>query len=126
MPSVVVASATATTISLSWSVPYGSVVDNYQVMWQGDTSGNCSTGDVGSTAIADGSTSYQITGLQENSNFNISLIATNAAGSAVCDSITAMTEEASEGYSCVISTLTCHRIFILCRTICPSHFHQYI
>ena len=72
------------------------------MMWQGDTSGNCSTGDVGSTAIDGGSTSYQITGLQGKSNFNISLIATNAAGSAVCDPITAMTEEASEGHSYVL------------------------
>jgi len=60
-PSVTVSSTTATTISLSWSVPSGSVVDNYEVMWMGG-------GIRSSTTITDGSTSYTITGLEEDSS----------------------------------------------------------
>ena len=40
MPIAKVNPATATTISLSWSVPSGSV-DSYMVTWERDTSGEC-------------------------------------------------------------------------------------
>jgi len=69
-----VGSTTATTISLSWSVPSGSVVDSYEVMWEGDSIAN-------TTTITDGSTSYTITGLEEDSSYTVTVTATNAAGS---------------------------------------------
>ena len=46
------------------------------MMWEGD-------GTRGSTIITGGSSSYTITGLEEDSNYTITVTATNAAGSAV-------------------------------------------
>ena len=69
------------------------------MMWQRDTSGECPDEDEGSTTITDGSTSYDIMGLEEDSSYSITVIATNAAGSiAVSDSITAMTLKAGVRY----------------------------
>ena len=90
-------STTATTISLSWSVPSGSVVDSYEVMWERDTSGECPDEDEDSATITDGSTSYTITGLEEDSSYTITVTATNAAGSAASEPVTGMTGEAGEG-----------------------------
>ena len=70
-PTVSVTSTTATSISLSWSVPSGSVVTSYEVMWQRDTSGQCPDTDEGSTTITDGSTNYEIMGLEEDSNYSL-------------------------------------------------------
>ena len=89
-------SIATTAISLSWSVPSGSEVDNYEVMWERDTSGECPDEDEGSATITDGSTSYTITGLEEDSSYTITVNATNAAGSAVSDSVTGKTTEAGE------------------------------
>ena len=51
-PSItIVRTFTATSISLSWSVPSGSVVTSYEVMWQRDTSGECSDEDEDSATI---------------------------------------------------------------------------
>ena len=66
------------------------------MMWQRNTSGDCSDEDEGSTTITDGSTSYDIMGLEEDSNYSITVTATNSAGSAVSDAVTAMTLEAGE------------------------------
>ena len=59
--------------------------------------GKCSDEDMGSATITNGSTSYTITGLEEDSNYTIIVTAINAAGRAVSDPITGMTEEAGEG-----------------------------
>ena len=61
----------ATSISLSWSVPFLSVVTGYEVMWQRDTSGECSEEDEDSATITD--TSYDITGLEEDSSYIITV-----------------------------------------------------
>ena len=95
-PVVTVDSTAATTISLSWTSA-GSVVDSYEVMWERDTSGECPDEDEGSATITDGSTSYTITGLEEDSSYTITVTVTNAAGSAVSDPVTGMTGEAGEG-----------------------------
>ena len=95
-PVVTADSTAATTISLSWTSA-GSVVDSYKVMWERDTSGECPDEDVSSATITDGSTSYTITGLEEDSNYTITVNATNAAGSPVSEPVTGMTEEAGEG-----------------------------
>ena len=86
----------ATTISITWTGT-GSVVDSYEVMWERDTSGECPTVDEDIATITDGSTSYNISGLEENSNYTITVTVTNAAGSAVSVPVTAMTGEAGEG-----------------------------
>ena len=72
------------------------------MMWERDTSGKCSDVDVGNTTITDGSTSYTISGLEEDSNYTITVTATNAAGSVISDSIIGMTREARM-FSIVVS-----------------------
>ena len=96
-PRISIDNTTATSISLYWSVPSGSVVDSYEVMWQRDTSGECPDEDEDSTTITSGSNSYEIMGLEEDSSYNITVTASNAAGSsAVSITVTAMTLEAGE------------------------------
>ena len=46
-----------------------------------------------STTITDGSTSYTITGLEEDSSYTITVTATNAAGSIATHPVTIVTEE---------------------------------
>ena len=88
----------ATAVSLSWSVPSGSVVEGYEVEWRRDTSGECPEEDEGSASITDGSTtSYDIEGLEEDSRYNITVTASNGAGSsAASNTVTAQTDEAGE------------------------------
>ena len=89
-------STTATFISLSWTSA-GSEVNSYEVIWQRDTSGECSDEDEGSVTLTDGSTSYDIMELEEESSYNIIVTAHNTAGSsAVSNTVTAMTLEAGE------------------------------
>ena len=88
---------TATTITISWTSA-GSEDVSYEVMWETDDVGGCSGGsDTGSTTITDGSTSYDITELDEDSTYSITVTASNSAGSsAVSNTVTAMTMEAGE------------------------------
>ena len=82
-------------MSLSWTSA-GSVVDSYEVMWQRDTTGDCSDMDEGSMLVPGGSTSYTITGLTGVSSYSITVTATNAAGSAASEPLTVMTTEAGK------------------------------
>ena len=54
--------------------------------------------DKGSANITDGSTTYLITGVQENSSYSISVTAINPIASTASAPITAMTGEAGEGH----------------------------
>ena len=67
-------------------------------MWETDDVGGCSGGsDLNSTTITDGSSSYDITELEEDSTYSITVTASNSAGSsAVSNSVIAMTMEAGE------------------------------
>ena len=66
-------------------------------MWQRDTSGECPDGDEDTISLTDGSTSYDIMGLEEDSSYSITVTASNAAGSsAVSNTVTALTLEAGE------------------------------
>ena len=98
MPSVTVVTITATSISLSWSVPSGSVVTSYEVMWQRDTSVGCSDEDEGSRTFTTNSisTSYAISGLEEDSLYRITVTAVNSFGSMASNPVPAMIEEAGE------------------------------
>ena len=87
---------TLTTISLSWAAANGTV-ESYEVTWERDTSGECSDVDMDNATINGASTSYSISGLQEDSNYTITLTAFNTAGSAVSVPVTAVTGEAGEG-----------------------------
>ena len=79
-PTVNTVSVSFTSISLSWSVPSGSVVTSYEVEWQRDSSLGCSDDDDGSATITDGSTSYDIAGLEEGQTYSITVRAINSAG----------------------------------------------
>ena len=102
-PTVSLISTTATTISFSWTVPSGSVVTEYLIEWQRDTSVGCSDKDQDSDTITD--TSYTINGLEEDSRYTITVTASNTAGSSeVSNSVTAVTEEAGERLSLLVVT----------------------
>ena len=88
--------STATTVPITISTASDSVVYSYEVMWETDDIGGCSGGsDMDSTTITDGSTSYDIMGLEEDSSYTITVTASNSAGSSE-DTVTAMTQEAGE------------------------------
>ena len=88
---------TATTITISWT-NNNPMVTSYEVMWERDYIGGCYGGsDMDSTTITDGSTSYDITELEEDSTYSITVTASNSAGSSVVsNTVTAMTMEAGE------------------------------
>ena len=98
------------------------------MMWQRDTSGECSDEDEGSATITDVSTSYDIMGLEADSNYSITVTATNVAGSsAVSDAVTAVTVEAGEiwYWSCPIEV---NKVFLtyMNSSVCCSHFCECI
>ena len=84
-PTVNVTSITSTSISLSWSVPSGSVVTSYEVMWQALSSGDDDGGSGTSGSIT--STSYTIQELESNTVYSVTVTVTNAAGSTVSQPI---------------------------------------
>ena len=71
---------------------------SYEVMWETDNIGGCSGGsDMDSNTITDGSTSYDITELEEDTSYVITVTASNPAGSSeVRNTVTPMTMEAGE------------------------------
>ena len=95
-PSVSVVSTTATSISLSWSISSGSLVDSYEVMWERDTSGECPDEDEGSITITGSSTSHTIMELKEVSTYTINVTASNAIGSTVSEFVSEMTNKIGE------------------------------
>ena len=112
-------SATATSISLSWTSG-GSEGVSYVVEWQRDTSVGCSDEDQDNTTITDGSTSYTISGLEEDSRYTITVTASNeACSSEVSNTVTAVTEEAGERLSLLLVLV--YRP-LSHSSICPSLF----
>ena len=92
-PNITVDVTTTTSISLSWSVPSGSVVDIYEVVW---TSDEClGNRDEDSTTIV-GYRYYTIKNLREGTSYNITVSATNSAGTVHSESVTGETKETSE------------------------------
>ena len=67
-------------------------------MWQRDSSGECPDEDEDSIFLTDGSTSYSIVGLEEDSSYSITVTASNAAAdsNAVSNTVTAMTLESGK------------------------------
>ena len=95
------------------------------MMWQRDTSGECPDEDEGSATITDGSTSYDIMGLEEDFSYSITVAASNAAGSnAVSKTLTAMTLETGGEIGIVI---TCSIMYFHAySSICCPHFCESI
>ena len=93
-PSITTINLSSTSISLSWSVPSGSVVTSYEVMW---TSGECPGGVLsGSTTISGSSVSHTITGLRGDTTYTIIVTAYNSAGNNSIKSLTRDTREHGE------------------------------
>ena len=122
---------TTTSISLSWTRA-GSEDVSYEVMWETDDIGGCSGGsDMNSVTITNGSTSYDIMRLEENSNYIVVVISFNSIGSsAFSNNITAMTQVAGKIHDCQSMHMSC----ILCSTYrssyssqhyCHIHHHHY-
>ena len=75
-----VQTTTATSITISWSISIDSVVDSYEVMWSSEQCPN--DVDEGNATINDGSTAT-IDNLREGTSYNITVTATNAAGTSL-------------------------------------------
>ena len=86
---------TATFIRITGSVP-GSVVTGFEVEWQRDTSVGCS--DVNQDTISESGdfTIYTIMGLEPGNRYSITVTFSNSAGTAVSNTVTAMTVETGE------------------------------
>ena len=78
-------------ISLSWSVPSDSVVTSYEVVWISD---DCPGGVAKGSATTTG-TNYTIA-LRGATTYNITVSATNSAGTSNSDTVTAETRELSK------------------------------
>ena len=103
--SVTVTSITATSISLSWSVPSGSVVTSSEVMWREASSG---TSEGTSGSLTD--TSYTIDQLESTTIYTITVTVSNTAGS-------------TDSQPVIISTSNSHYIivFVSCPYIIIMH-----
>ena len=101
-PTLVTHFTTATIIFIYWTVTNGSDMDSYEVKWQRALS-ECSDVDEGSVSITAGFTNLTLTGRQEDSSYSITITATNAAGSAVSNTVTVVTKKA--GYYLPLSTV---------------------
>ena len=75
-------------------------------MWHRDTSLECPDDDMGSDTVSDGFFDYNITGLQEDSKYSVTVMATNVVGSQISDPIIAMTLVAGKAHK--------HRLFRDC------------
>ena len=77
-----------TSISVSWSVPSGSVVESYEVMWTSDVCpDNILRGSITITEMR-----YTINHLRGSTSYNITVSATNSAGTVYSDTVTGETK----------------------------------
>ena len=105
---VSVDSVTTTSISLSWSVPSGSVVESYEVQWSSD---QCPEDrEDSSTTLAGGSYNYNISHLRPGTNYTVSVTASNSAGQNSSGNISMETKETS--------------MFFASTTLWNGQFHQ--
>ena len=110
--------ADATNIALSWTSA-GSEGVSYEVVWQRNTSLECPNIDKDNVTITDGSTSYDIVGLEEDSTYSITVTALNAAGSSSVTA-TVITLEAGERASEREGGMERER-----ESHMPSNYHTY-
>ena len=87
---------TATFITITGSVSSGSVVTGFVVEWQRDTSVGCSDEDEDTISESGDFTSYTIMGLEPGNRYSITVTVSNSAGTAVSNTVTAMTVETGE------------------------------
>ena len=97
---------TATSIIITDSVSSGTVVTGFVVEWQRDTSVGCSDEDERTISENGDFTSYTITGLEPGNRYTITVTVSNSAGTAVSNTVTAMTPEAGERVYTYSTSLT--------------------
>ena len=102
LPVISINYTTSTTIQLSWNSS-GSLVFSYEVTWEKNISVKCFKEDVKNGSATVSSTSYTITGLDEDRIYTITVIAINLAGNnAVSVPITVITMSAGEILNVII------------------------
>ena len=102
VPSTAVLSGTtspsSTAITITGSVPSGTVVTGFEVRWQRDASVGCSDEDEGTISETGVFFTYQISGLEPGNRYTITVTVSNAAGTApASNSVTGTTLETGEG-----------------------------
>ena len=107
VPVIKIPTSTATTISFSWTQP-GSDVDSYTVSYTHIIK-QCGSGVVSelqSIRLSDGSSarSYELSGLEEDSDYTITLTAITPAGTA-SSQISATTNTAGIGHTLLLLTM---------------------
>ena len=119
VPVVMADSTIATSISLSWTTS-GSEGVSYTVVWQRDTSGDCSDENEGSESLSGGSmTMYDIPDLEEDSTYSITVTATNTLGSKMSVAISANTLTAGE-YETLVLMILSVSLFLSAPTAAPE------
>ena len=98
-PNITVDFVMNTSISISWSVPSGSVVESYEVTWISHECPNVI--DKGNDTISGASYRYTIEGLRGGTSYNITVSATNSAGTAYSDTVTGETKEGGQGMAII-------------------------
>ena len=92
-------------------------------MWQRDSSGDCPDEDEGNTTLAGGFTGYNITGLEEDSNYTVTVTATNVVGNSTTNNNIIPTTMEDGIATCIIilsvANLNCYH-----RSIEPSYTRQ--
>ena len=86
-PVIVSNKTTETTLSISWSVPSGSVVDQYEVEW---SSHQCPDGQV--EIVTRNSSDFTVSNLWPETNYTISVTAINSVGRSTSDNQTLHTQ----------------------------------
>ena len=97
-PMVTVESTTSTSIQISWTSSC-SDVGEYEIKWERDATRECREVKLVNVTVIKVSTSYNITGLEEDSHYTIT-VTTSKAGIAVNGSIVGKTPEAGKDTSC--------------------------
>ena len=101
-PVVMEESVSAFSAAISW-INSGPVVDRYEVYWERDASGECPNEKQGNTVTDGSTTSYEITDLFGVSRYNVTVMATNAAGTAVSNEFFITTPEAGSTNSLCVA-----------------------
>ena len=97
-------SESPTSINLTWTQPGDEVVDSYEVSFS--YQGSCSGFNHTNTTTVDGTTrQYTLTGLQEFSNYTVTVVAVNDAGGSEESSENVVTM-ADGMYVCMIPNLS--------------------
>ena len=99
-PTVSIASTDGRSMKPFWTITQGSIVQSYTVLWVRHMSTECPYEQQGSHTTSDNSTTFVITGLEENSNYSITVVARNRAGQGiVSDPVTQITKQTGKKHT---------------------------